>query len=161
PGIDGDRSIQVLTHPATKASATVTISGQELSGLIDPCQDFFPPRHCFHTIWDTGTVSLTINGIAKAVTYNMSATASSIASSLASQFGDNGTVAVTSSGPVITIMADAPGNIGNSYTVSASSCTSNPDIFGGGSSCPSNPPAGSMSFSTLASGSTLTGGSEN
>ena len=96
---------QVLTHPATSASGTVTISGAENSTTIDPCADQQPirnrPSSCPRTVWDSGTVSMTVNGITNSTAYAASSTASGIASALAAAFGNNGTFTVTASGNVI------------------------------------------------------------
>lgn len=156
-----ERSTSVLTHNATVATGTVTIYGSEESGTTDPCQDLEPPQSCPRTIWDSGTVYLTINGVTKTVNYGMNSNGTGIASGLASAFGNNGTFAVTSSANVITITADTAGTSGNGISLSSSACTNDPNDFGGGASCPSNPSAGSISFQPSPSGSTLTGGTDN
>jgi RHS repeat-associated protein len=151
-----ERSAQVLTHNATKAMGSVTISGFENSTTIDPCADQSPTfgdgggfRSCPRTVWDSGTVSLTVNGLTKSVSYGQGTTTSGIASGLASAFGNTGTYTVTALGSVITITANNAGASGNSIALSAASSTSDFTDFGG------------PSFTTQASGSTLSGGSDN
>jgi RHS repeat-associated protein len=144
-----ERSTPVLTHTATKAMGTVTINGFENSTTIDPCADQGGFSSCPRTIWDSGSVSLTIGGLAKSVGYSRLSTPSSLASGLASAFGNTGTYTVTASGSVITITANNAGASGNSITLSATSGTSDFTDFGG------------PSFTAQASGSTLSGGSDN
>jgi len=81
-----DRSTQVLTHNATFAGGSISINGQENSTTIDPCADQSPTygdgggvQSCPRTVWDSGSVSLTINGTTKTVSYGMSSNGNSIA----------------------------------------------------------------------------------
>ncbi|HXC44525.1 MAG TPA: RHS repeat-associated core domain-containing protein, partial [Candidatus Dormibacteraeota bacterium] len=98
-------------------------------------------------IYDAGTVSITVNGnIHATVNYTSSSTGTTVASALASALSDS-LVTATASGNVVHITSVATGADTN-YTLSATSESSNPSQF--------NPP----SFTTAASGSTLTGGAE-
>jgi len=124
PSTASDRSTQVLTHAATKASGTVTISGVEGSETTDPCADqggTFGPggglSSCPRTVYDIGSVTVTINGISKTASYGQSSTSSTIAANLAGQFGSNSVFAVTVSNNVLTVTAQATGTGGNSITL--------------------------------------------
>jgi RHS repeat-associated protein len=152
-----DRSTQVLAHNATPAIGTVTISGSDNSTTVDPCagQGIDPTRgdgsgpSCPMTVWDSGTVSLTINGTTQSVGYGQSTAPSDIASGLAAAFGNTGTYTVTASGSVVTIMANTAGANGNNIALSAASSTSDATDFGG------------PSFAAQPSGAALAGGSDN
>jgi RHS repeat-associated protein len=153
-----DRSTQVLTHNATNATGTVNISGSDNSTTVDLCAgqgidptrgDDGPPRSCPMTVWDSGTVSLTINGTTQSVGYGQSTAPADIAAGLAGAFGNTGTVTVAASGSVITITANTPGVSGNSITMSATSSTNDASDFGG------------PSFFGQPSGATLANGSDN
>jgi len=142
--------------PAYPASSyphtTVTVSGSERQTTTDPCQPCYqygcPP--CPQTVYDYGTVTLTVNGTAVSAYYNYGWTSSGVASALASAI--NGTVSgvvVTSSGSTITIRSTQSGTAKNGTgSISATSHTSSslPD-FVGASSFPI-----SVSSSTLAGG---------
>ena len=97
------------------------------------------------TTYDAGTVSITVDQSLKvSVSYGSGSTGTSLASALASAL--NGSlVTATASGDVVQITSVDTGEASN-YTLSAASQSSNPSRF--------NPP----SFTTSASGSTLTGG---
>ena len=149
-----DRSTQVLTHNATQASGSISIYGSENSATVDPCQDQTPPDggpppSCPRTVWDNGTVSLTINGTTKSVNYGINSTPNSIASALAGVFGNNGTYSVTPLGSTISVTADTTGSWGNGITLSCTSATGDTNDFGG------------PSFWGQTSGSTLANGSDN
>ena len=128
--------------PGTSRTGTVTINGSEqLVCLIGTC-----PPHV--TTGDSGTVSITVNGVQKSVSYSKTAnnTPALIASALASAFHTDGTAPVdaTASGSVVTLTARATGSSTN-YTLSGAD-TYNTSFFD------------SPSFTTQTSGSTLTGG---
>jgi RHS repeat-associated protein len=134
------------TAPATSGSGSVTISGVERSRIINAC----PPRSCPTTIYDVGTVSITVNGVINSFTYNNAYTASTIASGLASAINANSNintlVSASASSGTVTIIARQTGSQTN-YSLSAASATSDTTLFSG------------TSFPATASGSTLTGGS--
>jgi RHS repeat-associated protein len=135
---------------ATPGSGSVTISGSEASTEIDPCYnpDIPPPSpSCPRTIWDRGTVSVTVNGFTESVSYGSADTPSTIASALAAAFSGapSSPATASASGAVITLTAKATGSATN-YSLSASSATNDPTDFGG------------PSFTPVPSGVTLTGG---
>ncbi len=141
--------------PAYPASSypytTITVSGSERQTTTDPCQpceqqNGCPP--CPQTVYDYGTVTLTVNGEAVSASYNYGWSPSLIASTLASAI--NGTVSgvvVTSSGATITVRSTQTGTAKNGTgSVSATSYTSSSSGFVG------------TSFPVSVSSSTLTGG---
>jgi RHS repeat-associated protein len=98
--------------------------------------------------YDSGTVSITVNGVAASVSYGQSSTTSSVASALTSAINGSGSMPVTASASsnVVTVTTKSAGATVN-YSLSSSSQTNNSGTFG------------SPSFSGSTSGSTLTGGS--
>jgi RHS repeat-associated protein len=103
----------------------------------------------YNTLYDSGTVSITANGVTKSTSYGQNSTLSGLASSLASAFnGDSGApVTASTSGATVNLTTKATG-AGTNYSLSTSSSTSQSAYF-------SHP-----SFSGSASGSTLTGGQD-
>jgi len=126
---------------ATSGSGTVTISGTEQSVCnYDSC----PPSPI---TYDSGPVSITVNGVQKSVTYSHLSTPTTIAVALAAAFHNDGSAPAdaTSSGPVVTLMARATGAATN-YSLSVAVSTSDPADFA------------VPSFSAAKSGANFTGG---
>jgi RHS repeat-associated protein len=133
-------------------TGTVTISGVEQSITTDPCADrpidpSGPPPSCPTTVYDSGSVWITVNGFTAAVGYGLGSTASSVASALAGVFNSDASspVTATASGATITLRATMMGPQTN-YTMSTGSATNDPADFGG------------PSFTGSPSGPSLTGG---
>ena len=100
-----------------------------------------------NTTYDTGTVSVTINGVQSTVDYGQGSTSSAIADALANSINSsNSYVTASLSGLVITLTARSAGSSTN-YSISSNSYTNQSGTF-------SQP-----SFSLSLSGSALTGGS--
>jgi RHS repeat-associated protein len=120
---------------AVPATGTVNITA-ETGGTGDQwsCTTIFNGR-CLGKFWDTGTVTLTVHGVPKTVTYGSLDTTTSIATNLAAAFhNDTGApVDATSLGTVITLTARAAGTVGNSYAMSGSTTTNDPNDFYPGS----------------------------
>ena len=130
--------------PATAGSVSLTITGTEASTVIDPCADqggcITPPigggggggSSCPRTVWDSGTVSVTVNGFSVSASYGSSSTGATIASALASAFNGNSSSPVTASASsaTLTLVSKATGTASN-YAFSSSSSTSDPTDFGG------------------------------
>jgi RHS repeat-associated protein len=135
------QSKQVQTQAATPGKGTVSISGNEQSKTTCP-----PLRGCT-TIYDTGTVTITVNNHGDQASYGQGDTATSVASKLASAINSDSTASVTASASnsVVTLTSKTTGSAAN-YALSAS-VTWDSSVF------PSNP-----SFTPNPSGSTLTGG---
>jgi RHS repeat-associated protein len=145
---------------ATDATGVVTVSGMEqsansqadaagsgrvtISGTEQSVPSCFNDR-CFND-WDTGTVTVTVNGFSKSVSYGQADTSSTLASNLAVAFNGDGSSPVNASaaGTVVTLTAKSTGSTTN-YSLSSSSVTNDSGTFGGPSFTPSN-------------GSSLTGG---
>jgi len=100
------------------------------------------------TVYDSGSVSVTVNGFTTSVSYGSTSTGTSLASALASSFNSapNSPVTATASGNVLNLTSLVVGAAANNYSLSASSQTNNPTLF--------NP----ASFTTAPSGPSLTGG---
>lgn len=85
------------------------------------------------TIYDSGTVSATVNGCSASAAYSLSGnnSGSMVATALAAALNAScsGTISASAIGNVVTVNALAVGVIGNSYTLSASSASSNPSAF--------------------------------
>src|SRR5690242_5946492 len=89
------------------------------------------------TVWDSGTVTVTIGGIGKSVPYGQSDTGTTLAGKLVTAFnGASASFTVTSSGNVLTVRATVAGAAGTSIAVSGSSATGDPTDFGGPSFAP-------------------------
>jgi RHS repeat-associated protein len=103
--------------------------------------------------YDAGTVSVTVNGYAKSVSYAQGSTKESIAIALAAAIAgdssDPATAVDNNSNNVDTVSARAAGTAGNGYGFSAGSATTQGAHFA------------SPSFTASASGSTLSGGVDN
>jgi RHS repeat-associated protein len=129
--------------PAKAGSGTVTIQGYEQSTIYYPCG----VSSCPTTIYDSGGISITVNGFVASTSYGQGSTSSSLASSLVSYFNSHGTSPVTASlnGSVVTLTAKTTGASTN-YTLSTTSTTYSSSYFS------------SPSFWGSPSGSALTGG---
>jgi RHS repeat-associated protein len=141
----------------------VTISGSEQSDYVQDgtycaqygyiwvfeqwiydCTDWEPN---YVLAFDAGTVTVTVNGFSKFVSYGSSSTPTSIASGLASAFNGDGSSPVTASASagVLSVTAKTTGS-SSDYSLSASVSYDSGDFS-------------SASFAATPSGSTLTGGS--
>lgn len=137
---DGFGRIIEVDEPALgngQSSGSVTISGAEQSTQV--CHRWLAGGDCqqWITVYDHGTVSITVNGVTEQTTYGSTSTSSSIASSLTSAFNSdpNSYVTATVSGAVITLVSKASGS-GTEYKLSATSSTGDPTDFGGPSFTP-------------------------
>jgi RHS repeat-associated protein len=101
----------------------------------------------YNTVYDSGTVTLTVNGTGYTTTYGQNDTAGAIASRLAASINGGGLVNAAVSGGKLVLTADGSG-VATNYSVAASSSSSQPNLFS------------SASFSDSLSGSTLTGGAD-
>jgi len=132
---------------ATPGMGSVTISGSEQKECNEPPPP--PPAKCTDFTYDSGTVSITVNGVEDSVSYSgnalSSSTATSIASALAAQInGDSSSyVTATASGAKVTLVSKK-GGANTDYTLSASSTSG----------------LGLGSFAASPSGATLTGGAD-
>ena len=151
--LDGFGRIIEVDEPSTAATpgeGSVSISGSEQSVLV--CHRWLQGGDCqqWITKYDTGTVSITVNGHPDSVTYGSTSTPASIASALSSAInGDSGApVTASASGSTVSLISKATGSATN-YSLSASSSTNDPTDFG------------TASFWPTTSGSALTGGQTN
>ena len=113
---------------ASSGSTTVAIDGQEQFNTIDPCQE--SGGSCPHDVYDSGTVTITVNGHATSTGYSQGDTASSVAASLASAINADSAALVnaSASGTTVTLAARAAGASTN-YTFSTSAATSDASNF--------------------------------
>jgi RHS repeat-associated protein len=127
------------------ATGSVTITGGSDRSMCDPD---IPPPHCI-TIWDTGSVSITVNGVTKSADYGRDSSVGSIANTLASEFNadPNAPVTATVSNATINFTSVESGTTAD-YNFSVSADTNNPDFAG-------------PSFDGTPSSGALAGGSDN
>jgi RHS repeat-associated protein len=143
---------------AKQGSASISITGFEASTTIDPCSTqanapppdgaFAPPpggSSCPKTIYDQGSVTITVNGHSDSATYRQGSDTTTIATGLAAAInGDSASpVTATVSGSTLTLTSKATGAASN-YAFSGSSATSDPSDFGGPSFA-SSPTSGALS----------------
>jgi RHS repeat-associated protein len=106
----------------TGTSFPISLSGATLTG----------GQNVTYT-YDSGTVSADVNGCATSVPYSESGnnSAASVASALATSLGSTCSIDISASasGDVVTLTTIATGPIGDNYTLSASSASSNPGTF--------------------------------
>lgn len=154
---DGFGRVIEVDEPAlgnTQSTGAVTINGTEQSTQIctryvgETCENYL-------TKYDSGIVSITVNGVTEQTTYGSSSTSSSIASSLASSFNSdpNSYVTATVSGTLINLVSKASGS-GTEYTFSATSSTNQGTYFSGPSFTPY--PSGANLINDSALGSLAT-----
>ncbi|HTW80609.1 MAG TPA: hypothetical protein VME23_13770, partial [Terracidiphilus sp.] len=123
----------------------VSVSGSEQSTTIYvSCGPH--GQTCPQTIYDSGTVTATINGTPYTTGYGQNFTTSTVATNLAAVINNGSLVTATANGSTISLTARTTGSSTN-YSLSVSSATSNPQYFS------------SPSFTLGESGSSLTGGS--
>jgi len=138
--------------PQTSGNGGVTITGSEQLTTIpnpncDPDYDLYFRRGCYPTtirVYDTGTVSITVNGYTNSVNYGRGSTASTIAYGLAAAI-NNDPSAYVNAGVMGTTVFLIPKATANANYPFSSSVTFDSDDFG------------TASFTTRNSGPTLTG----
>jgi RHS repeat-associated protein len=145
-------SVSTPGQPAKQATGSVTIGGGEQQvPPSDPCPQ--PPHPC-PNVWDAGTVSISINGFSKSVSYGhfsgggVQTTSSGIATTLRDAFNNDSNSPVTASVPPGTTEIDflsKAGGANTNYPLSES-VTSN--VSGNGS------------FTTTQSGPSLSNGAD-
>jgi RHS repeat-associated protein len=152
-----EQSRDLAGSPAVAATGSVQINGNEKSVITQGqryCAAFSSRGVCVDweytqvTRYDSGTVSLSVNGFAKSVSYNSASSGTSIASALVTAFNNDAAspVSLQSSGALITILAKTAGTSGNTCSLTASVSTNDATNF----------PV--PSFSTALSGATLSQG---
>jgi RHS repeat-associated protein len=136
--------------PGTPGSAIVTITGKDRHILTGSsvsggsvASDVIPNScqpNCPITIYDSGTVTITINGYLAFAAYDQSSTPASIASALTAILNNiSSPVAATVSGGSITMTSHNGGSASN-YPLATTSATDDPTDFGiGTASFPFNP----------------------
>jgi RHS repeat-associated protein len=132
------------TNP-TSASGSVTITGGERFKITNPCLPAH--RNCPVTTYDSGGVSITVNGVTNSASYGQGSTPSTISSALASAINSNANSPVTASASNATVLLTAKAaGTASDYSLSATAATNDPTDFPG------------ASFSALPFGFTLDGG---
>jgi RHS repeat-associated protein len=103
--------------PATPGRVSITITGAEMMTTTDPCNnpDLPPGPSCPQTTYDSGTVTVIVNGHSDAWSYGQGSTTATIASGLASAINGDPAAAVTASasGAVLTLTSKVTGTAGN------------------------------------------------
>lgn len=144
--IDGFGHVIEVDEPAgsgSPSSGSVTIGGSDKE--VYQCPPGCTAKSCCTLVWDSGPVSITVNGQTSSAFYSESSTDQSVASTLAEGLnGPESSVTASASNGVVTITSVARGTDTN-FSLSA---TSQSSITGG-----------TGSFTATASGSSLTGGS--
>ncbi len=130
------------TSSGTKATGWFQVSGSDESvldcGPSGLCNPKFTPR-----TWDSGEVTVTVNGVQAGAGYGKASTAAALASSMAAQLNPHPITYSDAGNGTITVTADTPGP---NYPLSASSFSNDSADFGSGS------------FSVAVSGPFLAGG---
>jgi RHS repeat-associated protein len=136
-------SEQGPTYPASSyATASASIGGSEQSYTFNPCA---PHSDCTRTVYDSGSITLTINGTSVSTSYGQGVSTSIMAASLAQQVNSAGIPAIaTASGSTISLRATIPETAGNSITISGTSATGVTQFF--------NSPSYSIGTSAFANG---------
>ena len=134
------QSKQVQTQSAAPGTGTVTIGGTE-QHITQDCV-----HHPCPVTYDTGTVSIIVNGLTTTVSYGQTSTSTTIATALTNAIDGNGSLPVSASlsGTVITLTAKTSGS-GTNYPLSTSVTYDSTDFS-------------VASFWATPSGSALTGG---
>jgi RHS repeat-associated protein len=139
------QSKQVQTQPATPGSGSITISGSEQSKTITySCGP--NGQTCTTVVYDTGTVTVTVNGEAKSANWGANDSPATISANLASALTGGSYVNATASGGVVTLTAKTSGSTTN-YSLSVSVVGTNTQFR-------------QPSFAATPSGSSLTGGAD-
>jgi subtilisin family serine protease len=116
PGAGTPNNFLYVTFPA----ATVTITGQEQHA----CKIESDTNECIGIVFDSDTVSVTVNGRSYTTPYGKLSLAKNIASALAASINTDPDVSASVSGTVISILSRF-----GCYTLSGSSTTSLPQYF--------------------------------
>jgi RHS repeat-associated protein len=142
---------QANPQPVVQGTGWVTFGGREVSTQF--CQDSLPPHPpVCHTIYDSGGVTITVNGYSKTIGYSLNTnnTAALVTSSLAGAFQSDTSSPVNASidpsNSTKINFTSRSQTLGGNYSLSVSGGSDDPTDFG-----PS-------SFTSTQSGSTLTGG---
>jgi RHS repeat-associated protein len=143
-------AIQSTQIPNTPGSGSVTINGRSGRTLVNPdCT-----RGNCVWVYDSGSVTISVNGTGYTVSYQWGDNAWTLAAALTNLLNAGGlvTASYTTSGTTINPSAtisitSVQAGSGSNYSLAVATATNDPDDF----------PAGS--FTSSASGSTLTGGS--
>ena len=130
----------------TPATGSVTVNGSEQSVEINPCAP--SGELCPQTIYDTGTVSVAVNGFWVSVSYGETSTPTSIATSLRDSLNSTvgSPVTATASGATLTLTTRQIGQHTN-YSLSVDWSWDTTNFV-------------NSSFTATKSGNTLTGGTD-
>jgi RHS repeat-associated protein len=104
-----------LAAPATSGSATLSVIGTDGSHLVQTCVPIGGLQHCtYHSVPDSGTISVIIDGFTSTANYLGTSTDASLASSLTSRFNVSGSpVTAVQNGASFTVTAVATGSASN------------------------------------------------
>jgi len=135
-----DSNGNLLTRTANSASQSLSIIGNERTTTYTTCiidqrtGECKPGTTVVHTVYDAGTVTISLNSFVKTVSYSQGSTSSTVASALASAFNTDSTSPVTASASSNSLTLTAKSaTVPVYYTVSVSSATTNTTYFSGSS----------------------------
>jgi hypothetical protein len=116
PGTGSPNNMLFVNFP----SSAVTITGQEQYECVAS-----GTRECAYLDWDSGTVTVTINGRNHSVSYGPSSKTVTVAAALAASISTDPAVVASSYGSVVTVVSKTF----SCFTISSSSSTSQPNMF--------------------------------
>ncbi|MFZ0856657.1 MAG: RHS repeat-associated core domain-containing protein [Candidatus Acidiferrales bacterium] len=157
--LDGFGRVIEVDEPSPgngQSVGSVTIGGTEQSYTYEKCVHQVEGGDCLQwqqiTVYDSGTVSITVDSFTESASYGETSTDASIASALANAFNSaqNSPVTASANGGVVSLTSKASGT-GTNYALSATSATSQRTYFSGPSFTPT--PSGSTLTSDLGFGS--------
>jgi RHS repeat-associated protein len=161
------KSTVVGAQPATAGSGSLTITGTEGSATIDPCagNGCITPGlggggggggSCPQTVFDVGTVTITVNGHPDQTSYGAGSNDATVASGLASAINSdaNAFVTATASNGTLILTAKQTGAASNYSWSLTSQSTDTTGNFGPAGSFGSSPVSGTLTGGTNGSGGT-------
>jgi RHS repeat-associated protein len=114
----------------------VLLDGSEQSVTVDPCKNPYGPASCPETIYDQGTISVTVGTFTATYSYGSTDTVASVMAGLANALSVSGSPVTASVGPTAccgTAILMATRTDGARYSVSTTSSTNYPAYFLGAS----------------------------
>lgn len=118
----------VLTSHADGTSADYSLSCS--AGYLSVCPSSMTGGQNSNTVYDTGTITATVNGHADSVSYSSTSTPSSLASALATSIDNDSNASVTAvAGDEVISLTSKTSGAGANYAMIVNSQTNNPSHF--------------------------------